>query len=88
MDSRILQERGEKLQAQTTSPVGCTGDQNLCDQNLCCEKAVAEPLIWSLRRQAVLAGNDAARKNRAIEILERHPEFEELIELLRIVPIW
>lgn len=45
-----------------------------------------EPLMWRLQREASNLGDEAARKRRAIELLTLHPEFEELLELLRLVP--
>jgi hypothetical protein len=52
------------------------------------DRGVGDPLIWRLRREASSYGEQYERKRRAVEILERHPEFEELIELLRLVPIY
>lgn len=51
----------------------------------CCGKAESEPLIWRLRREESMSSVHTARQRRAIDILERHPEFEELLELVRIV---
>lgn len=50
--------------------------------------AKTEPLIYRLMRNMNSSEHEARKQRRAVEILERHPEFEELIELLRLVPIY
>jgi hypothetical protein len=47
-----------------------------------------EPLLWRLQREADSYGGQAAKKRRAVELLRMHPEFEDLIELLRIVNLY
>jgi hypothetical protein len=51
-------------------------------------REIHEPLLWRLQREANSYGDRAARKQRAVELLQMHPEFEDLIELLRIVNIY
>lgn len=47
-----------------------------------------ESLLRRLQREALSYGDQAAVKYRAIELLQMHPEFEDLLELLRIVNIY
>jgi len=42
----------------------------------------ATPLLYRLRQQLMQAEGERAKYRRAVEILERHPQFEELVELL------
>jgi hypothetical protein len=86
--ARARQQLDEKLGAATRDPepnppmCARDGDQGTCG------KAVQEPLIYRLRRDACGLGEQAARQRRAVEILERHPEFEEFIELLKLIPLY
>jgi hypothetical protein len=43
-----------------------------------------EPLAYRIERQLRNASSDRDRYARALDILNRHPEFEELIELLNM----
>jgi hypothetical protein len=45
-------------------------------------------LVWGLRHEAQHHAAEYEKKRRAVELLERHPEFEELRELLTLVPIY
>lgn len=45
------------------------------------------PLLESFRHSAAVNQERAARNFRAVELLEKHPEFDDLIELLSIVPV-
>jgi hypothetical protein len=75
-DWKIEQEKRQAPQRAQTA--GC---------NAVAGKANPEPLLWRLMDEADSYGEQAAKKNRAIELLQLHPEFEDLIELLRIVNI-
>jgi hypothetical protein len=84
---KLQQEKVSQLcgQAATTKvPYPTTAG---CDIAQDCV-ANAEPLIYRLMRNMNASEHEARKQRRAVEILERHPEFEELIELLRLVPIW
>lgn len=48
-----------------------------------CPSEARELLIHRLLRQKRMLERDHEKYDRAISILERHPEFEELMELLR-----
>ncbi len=48
--------------------------------------ADSESLLSRLKREARTAGDGLTKKQRAIHILQRHPEFEEFLELLRLLP--
>lgn len=69
------------LSPQGQAPYGALGIAEDCTAN-------AEPLIYRLMRNMNSSEHEARKQRRAVEILERHPEFEELLELLRLVPIW
>lgn len=47
-----------------------------------------EPLTDRLRFESMKLEEEYVRKQRAVDILERHPEFAELMELLRLVPLY
>jgi hypothetical protein len=86
---KMKAEQSGKVPYPTDAPQStagcCRGDDNM---GSVLGQAQEEPLIWRLRREAMSYGEQTEKKNRAVEILERHPEFEELIELLRLVPIY
>ena len=53
-------------------------------ENGCLAQACAPSLLYQLRERKNKSEQEQQRTARAIDILERHPEFEELIELLKL----
>lgn len=49
--------------------------------NMCCEKQ--ETTREHLQRRLRNSNDEHVRLNRVLDILERHPEFEEFLEVLR-----
>jgi len=49
--------------------------------NMCCEKQ--ETTRERLQRRLRNSNDEHVRLNRVLDILERHPEFEEFLEVLR-----
>lgn len=50
-----------------------------CAQNM----AQQEPLVYHLQRKARNAEENHVKITRVLDILQRHPEFEEFLEILR-----
>jgi hypothetical protein len=78
-----LKAREEKLYNQ-----GAVGKESTPTQ-AGCDRVMAErpSLLFELLHKAERSSIEAARNKRAVEILQKHPEFEELLELLRLVPL-
>ncbi len=64
----------EKMQAQQMA-------QGIGAAKQCCEKQ--ETTRQRLQRQLCNSNEEHRRLNRVLDILERHPEFEEFLEVLR-----
>lgn len=80
------QVKGSAQQAETKAQFsgGLKSAPSYPSDSVGCE-ALQKPLIYQLHRQARAGHLEADRTQRALAILEKHPEFEELIELLKIV---
>lgn len=86
----MLHEANEKMQAEKAyrSNQGqtagyCASDSNLKD---CCEtkqQPWSPPLIDQLSMRRSISADETSRLNRAITILNAHPEFEDLLWLIR-----
>src|SRR5260370_42292191 len=78
-------------QAKCYGGIGAAVEQSDSYATKGCDRVVTPqrpPLLFELLFKAEKSGIENARNQHALEILQRHPEFEELIELLRLVPIF
>jgi hypothetical protein len=57
----------------------CAGDKNVC------EKPARSPLSEQLGRSGLRSDQQARLRFRALDILTRHPEFEEFLELQELI---
>jgi len=78
LEEAIAQEKAayEKMRAQQANCGQVAGLGNKC-----CEKQ--ETTRERLQRRLRSSNDEHVRLNRVLDILERHPEFEEFLEVLR-----
>jgi hypothetical protein len=70
-------------QEQASTPLRSGGIRGGYTTSDTCTGAARELLVHRLQRLVSERYDNASRLNRAIDILQRHPEFEEFLELLR-----
>jgi hypothetical protein len=68
----------DNMCGQTVQGIGYANQPQAIDE---CSKQ--EPLIYRLQRRARNVEQDHAKLARVLDILQRHPEFEEFLEVLR-----
>ena len=87
--SRTIREHEPENPVEAYNLKAAQAEQKMANssryENTCTvAQAYAPSLLYQLRERKHKSEQEQQRTARAIDILERHPEFEELIELLKL----